>query len=58
MSMGDLSLKDKQIENLKAQLQILQEQKIKSDNAYAVELEKSHKLNERIEIYENESVMA
>lgn len=56
--MGDLSLRGHEIENLKAQLHNLQEQKIKIDNAYVAEIQKSHMLTERIDTLENESTIS
>lgn len=56
--MGDLSLREQEIEKLKAQLHNLQEHKIKIDNAYREEIQKSHSLIQRIDNLENESVIA
>jgi len=48
--MGDLSLKDQEIEKLKMQLQKIQEHKIKSDNAYLAEIQKNYKLTQQLEV--------
>lgn len=52
-AMGDLSLKDQEIKKLKMQLQKVQEQKIKSDNAYLAEIQKNYKLTQQLQVYEN-----
>lgn len=57
-AMGYLSIKGQEIEKLKAQLNNLQEQKIKTNKAYLPELQKSHRLSQRIETFENESVIS
>lgn len=57
-AMGDLSLKNQEIEKLKMQLQKIQEQKIKSDNAYLPQIQKNYKLTQQLEVYENEPVIA
>ena len=55
--MGDLSLRGQEIEKLKAQLHNLQEHKIRIDNAYVAEIQKSHRLTQRIDTLENESTI-
>jgi len=44
--MGDLSMKDQEIEKLKMQLQKIQEQKMKSNNVYLAEIQKNYKLTQ------------
>ena len=56
--MEEISIKGKEIEKLKAQFENIQEQKLKINNKYVVELQKSHRQTQRIEQLENESVMA
>ena len=45
-AMGDLSMKDQEIEKLKMQLQKIQEQKMKSNNVYLAEIQKNYKLTQ------------
>ena len=42
--MDDLSIRGQEIEKLKGQLKTLQEHKLRVDNSYIVEMQKSHKL--------------
>jgi len=57
-AMQEMSIQGKEIEKLKDQLKNLQEQKLKIDNSYVAELQKSHRLAQRIYFLESESVMA
>lgn len=55
--MGDLSLRNVEIENLKTTLQKMKENKIKADNAYISKIEKNFKLTKQLEKYEDESLI-
>lgn len=57
-AMDDLSIRVQESEKLKTQIKTLQAQKLKIDNSYLAELQKSHRLTQRIEQLENEFVMA
>jgi len=55
--MQEMSIQGKEIKKLKEQWKNLQERKLKNDNSYIAELQKSHRLAQRIEFLESESVM-
>lgn len=55
--MGYLKLKVQEIEKLILQLQKIQEQKMKTNNAYVDEIHKNFKVKKQIEAYESESIM-
>ena len=57
-AMGDLSIKDKEIEKLRVQLEKIQDKKINFDNVYLDEIQKIFKLTKQLEICENESLIA
>ena len=42
--MGDLSLKDMEIEKLRVQIENIQERRIKTNNSYSTEIQKNYKL--------------
>lgn len=52
-ALGDLSLTNQENEKLLGTLRRMEENKIKADNAYLVELEKNFKLTQQIEKYED-----
>jgi len=51
--MEDLSTKGQEIKKLRTQLNNLQEKKLKIDNVYLAEIQKTHNLTHRIEFLEN-----
>jgi len=57
-AMDDLSIRGQEIEKLKTQWNNLREKKLKIDNVYLAELQKTHKLTQKIEQLQNESIMA
>ena len=57
-AMRDLSLKDMEIEKLKIQVEKSQDNKIKVDNAYLVEVKRKFRSIKQLDRYENELVIA
>lgn len=56
--MGDLSIKNQEIEKLKSQLNNIQEKKLKIDHFDLTKLHKTHRLTQRIKTLENECAIS